>query len=140
MIWKYPFLLIAVVYCVLWMLGCSSKDEEKNTGQEEAQQNPESTDPSPTEIKPEIYGSTTNSNIIIRDPKGIWVLKKTGKPYSGTVVFQLEENTWEEKFKDGVKISMRGWDEEKKPIELYSWNMDGTKKNNPTATPINLGE
>ena len=155
MIRKHSFLLIAVVCYALWISGCSSKDEEKNTAQVKvlkgAQQNSESTDPSneqkdgsvipeSTEIKPWIYGAAATQNTILRDLKGIWVLKNTGKPYSGTVVFQLEGNIWEERFEEGTKISIRGWDEEKKPIELYSWNMDGTKKNNPSATPINLGE
>ena len=146
MIWQHPFLLISIVCCAPWILGCSSKD--KGTKQE---QKSESADPNneskadpnipdPTEIKPEIYGSTANSNIILRDSKGNWVSKETGDLYSGTVVFELAGNVWEEKFKDGVKISMRGWDKEKNPIELYSWNMDGTKKTNPQAIPVKLGE
>jgi len=82
--------------------------------------------PSLTELQP---GSPGTPATISRKLDGLWYEGGGTEPYSGTVVFEEDKQRWEEKFMKGVRTHMRAWDEEGNPVQLHSWNTDGSPKN-----------
>ena len=59
----------------------------------------------------------------------MWYEQGKSTPFTGRIVHTLEETRYEEKFEKGVRVFVRAWDKDGKPLALHAWNADGSPKN-----------
>ena len=84
--------------------------------------------PSLTKLQPDDQPRATGGTIA-RKADGRWYEGASASPFTGVMVHRKDDQRWEEKFKNGVRTHIRTWDQEGEPVELHSWNADGTPKN-----------
>tara|TARA_B100001939_G_C16675142_1_gene501964 strand:- start:44 stop:511 length:468 start_codon:yes stop_codon:yes gene_type:complete len=153
---KAPFTaMVSAAIFLLISTGCSKNDSEashtppedndaqSDTHTLETGPTPESTEttiPEITKIQFQLFGSSPTNNQSIVKKNGTWLDNSSNAPFSGDVVWEQGKIVWEEKFTNGIRSSLKGWDEDGTQIELYSWNQDGTPKLNPHAYPLSLTE
>lgn len=82
--------------------------------------------PSLTPLKP---GKAGTPGTLSRKTDGLWYEDGKSAPYTGTIVHEEDDTTWEEKFANGVRSAVRAWDEDGDRVVLHSWNADGSPKN-----------
>ena len=125
---KTVFFLIAVA--LLCFEGCSKKKCAANPKTGDDEPNAFDSLPELSKAKPAEAGVQGNlqTTSIIRQSDGLWHEAGSGKIFYGTVVYEQDEMRFEEKFNNGVRISVRAWDKEANPVELHAWNEDGSPR------------
>ncbi len=112
----------------LWLAGGCSK--KKSGGEDGSESSGKNNRPKVSELQPakSSGGGSQRSSTIARQDDGLW--REAGKRelFSGTVVHDLDDLRWEEKYKQGVRVSVRAWDKEGKPVPLHAWNADGSPR------------
>ena len=113
---------------LLLAAGCS---KDKKGGENNAQGDSSNSDggsaPPVTELKSS--SEVGQPGAVSRKKDGLWYEAGASSPFSGRVVHEEDDNRWEEKFEKGVRTFLRAWDKDGEPVELHSWNADGSPKN-----------
>ena len=124
---------------VLLAVGCSKKDTAEKDASESSSESTKSSSesdksssegdlPKISKVQPAKDGGQ-RSGTISRQADGLWREAGSREPFSGTVVHDLDDQRWEEKYKQGVRVSVRAWDkEEGNPVALHAWNADGSPR------------
>ena len=116
---------------VLLAGGCSKKDTAEKDAAESSSKSAkfssESDLPKISKVQPAKDGGQ-RSGTISRHADGLWHEANNREPFSGTVVHKLDDRRWEEKYKQGVRVSVRAWDKEGNRVPLHAWNSDGSPK------------
>ena len=114
----------------IW-IGCSKDDPAEDSNSTDPDSNGTAADvdtrPDLTALRPTPSGDR-DSKGIHRNRSGDWVNNDTGQPFTGTVMFDLDELRWEEKYRNGQRTHVKAWDEFGDQVSLYSWNDDGSAK------------
>ena len=127
---KGPVQILSVGTAVLLLAASCSKDKKDadatdtpNTGSNGGSGNV----PPVTKLQPATQPRATGP--VARKTDGLWYEGSSANPYTGRVVHKEDDQRWEEKFEKGVRTFLRAWDKDGEPVELHSWNADGSPKN-----------
>ncbi len=112
--------------------GCSKNDKAESSQAADTAadtQEPDISEVQPAAPEADSTGRSTEESVTIaRQADGVWRETGASVPYSGTVVHMLDDTRWEEKFENGVRVSVRAWDAEGNRVELHAWNTDGSPR------------
>ena len=123
---KWPVQILTVGTAVLLLAAGCSKDKKDadtpNTGGTVSEKVPPV-----TKLQPATQPRATGP--VARKTDGLWYEGSSANPYTGRVVHEEDDQRWEEKFEKGGRTFLRAWDKDGEPVELHSWNADGSPKN-----------
>ena len=111
------FLTIALL-----LLGCSKNDEKPKTNSSNQEGNFHQ---APGDLPAKPKQDLANKLDLERRDDCLWY--KDGAFFTGIAVIRFDNGDieWEETYKDGVRVKVKGWDVDREPMELFSWGKDG---------------
>ena len=106
----------------LLLLGCSERDGEPkaDSGNQDANAHR-----APVDLPAQSKRNLANKLDLERRDDCLWY--KDGALFTGIAVIRFDNGDieWEETYKDGVRMKVKGWDVDREPMELFSWDKDG---------------
>ena len=126
---KWPLQILAVGAAALLLAAGCSKDKKDGDAKDTGGSGGGGSLPDMTKTKLQPATQPRTSGAIARKTDGLWYEGTSASPYTGRVVHEEDDQRWEEKFEQGARTFLRAWDKDGDPVELHSWNADGTPKN-----------
>ena len=124
---KWPLQILAVGTAALLLAAGCSKDKQDADATDTGRPAGNGNVPPVTKLQPDTQPRTPDT--VARKTDGLWYEGTSASPYTGRVVHEEDDQRWEEKFEKGVRTFLRAWDKDGEPVELHSWNADGSPKN-----------
>jgi hypothetical protein len=124
---KWPLQILAVGTAALLLAAGCSKDKQDADATDPGSPAGNGNVPPVTKLQTATQPRTPDT--VARKTDGLWYEGTSASPYTGRVVHEEDDQRWEEKFEKGVRTFLRAWDKDGEPVELHSWNADGSPKN-----------